>query len=127
MIPALHFSRSRFLKGRHLRVVTIKRHALARRLLAATVLQLGINLIGAGCSSPGHAQKLVDPKSVAPEYRDAAEKRRAEQIKLVECSRSADIAKVARRDSAANVNQCIEKIISPRARSGGGDVISASR
>ena len=36
------------------------------------------------------AQKLVDPDKVAPEYRAAAEKRRAEQIKVAECSHKAD-------------------------------------
>ena len=30
---------------------------------------------------PAFAEKLVDPTRVAPEYRDAAEKRRAEQLK----------------------------------------------
>ena len=35
-------------------------------------------------TEPTLAQKLVDPNSVAPEFRDAAEKRRAEQIKVVE-------------------------------------------
>jgi hypothetical protein len=55
------------------------------------------------------AEKLVDPNLVAPEYRAAAEKRRAEQIKLFECSNKAEAAKVARRDRAAYVNACIEK------------------
>ena len=36
---------------------------------------------------------LVDPNSVAPEFREAAEKRRAEQIKLRECTKKADQAK----------------------------------
>jgi hypothetical protein len=34
-------------------------------------------------------QKLVDPSTVAPEYREAAEKRRAEQIKLIGCTHKA--------------------------------------
>ena len=46
-------------------------------------------------TGPSLAQKLVDPNSVAPEFRDAAEKRRAEQIKVVECNRK------ARREGAA--------------------------
>ena len=33
--------------------------------------------------SPAPAQKLVDPASVAPEYREAAEKRRAELEKIM--------------------------------------------
>jgi len=55
------------------------------------------------------AEKFVDPNSVAPEYRAAAEKRRAEQIKLFECSNKAEAAKVPRRDRAAYVNECLEK------------------
>jgi hypothetical protein len=55
------------------------------------------------------AQKLVDPNSVAPEYREAAEKRRAEQLRLLACSKKADEAKVARRDRAEYVSQCIDK------------------
>jgi hypothetical protein len=34
---------------------------------------------------PGFAQKLVDPNTVAPEFRAAAEKRRPEQLNLNEC------------------------------------------
>jgi hypothetical protein len=55
------------------------------------------------------AQKLVDPNSVAPEYREAAEKRRAEQLKLLACSKRADEAKVSRRDRAEYIGQCIDK------------------
>ncbi len=55
------------------------------------------------------AEKLVDPNTVAPEYRAAAEKRRAEQIKLFECSKKADAAKVLRRDRLAFVNECLDK------------------
>jgi len=55
------------------------------------------------------AQKLVDPNSVAPEYRAVAEKRRAEQIKLLQCTRKADEAKVLRRDRAAYIGECLDK------------------
>jgi hypothetical protein len=41
-------------------------------------------------SQPGFAQKLVDPNSVAPGFREAAEKRRAEQVRLVDCRHKAD-------------------------------------
>jgi hypothetical protein len=58
--------------------------------------------------SASFAQKLVDPDKVAPEYRVAAEKRRAEQIKLLECSHRADAAKVLPRDRAAHVQQCLD-------------------
>ena len=55
------------------------------------------------------ADKLVDPSAVAPEYRDVAEKRRAEQLKLFECSKKADAAKILRRDRAAFVTECVDK------------------
>jgi hypothetical protein len=48
--------------------------------------------------------KLVDPNKVAPEYRAAAEKRRAEQINMAECSHKADKAKVLPRDRTAWTN-----------------------
>ena len=47
---------------------------------------------------PSFAQKFVDPNAVAPEYREAAGKRRAEQIKQRECAHKADEAKVIPRD-----------------------------
>ncbi len=59
-------------------------------------------------TAPGLAQKLVDPNSVAPEFRDAAEKRRAEQVKVVECNRKANEAKVLPRDRTAYLNHCLE-------------------
>jgi hypothetical protein len=55
------------------------------------------------------AQKLVDPDKVAPEYRAAAEKRRAEQIKVAECSHKADEAKVLPRDRAAHIQHCLDE------------------
>jgi hypothetical protein len=55
------------------------------------------------------AEKLVDPNAVAPEFREVAEKRRAEQIRLAECAKKADEAKVLRRDRSAFVSQCLEK------------------
>jgi hypothetical protein len=45
---------------------------------------------------------------VAPEYRDAAEKRRAEQLKQLECSHKADAAKVIPRERTAFLLQCME-------------------
>ena len=55
--------------------------------------------------APVYAQKLVDPASVAPEYRDAAEKRRAEQIRQRECAHKAEVEKVVPRDRTAFVLQ----------------------
>jgi hypothetical protein len=59
-------------------------------------------------ATTGNAQKLVDPGNVAPEYREAAEKRRAEQIKQQECARKADTEKISRRDRTAFVIHCLE-------------------
>ena len=66
-------------------------------------------LVFAAWSGASLAEKLVDPNAVAPEYRAIAEKRRAEQLKLFECSRKADQAKVLRRDRAAFVSECLDK------------------
>ena len=60
------------------------------------------------CSQPGFAQKLVDPNSVAPGFREAAEKRRAEQVRLVDCRHKADEARVMPRDRASHVTHCLE-------------------
>jgi hypothetical protein len=60
-------------------------------------------------SGVSFAEKLVDPNAVAPEYRAVAEKRRAEQVKLFECSKKADQAKILRRDRAAFVSECLDK------------------
>ena len=54
-------------------------------------------------------QKLVDPDKVAPEYRVAAEKRRAEQIKILQCSHKADEAKVLPRDRTAHIQHCLDE------------------
>ncbi|WP_291574536.1 hypothetical protein [Bradyrhizobium sp.] len=56
---------------------------------------------------PSFAQKLVDPNSVAPEFREAAVKRRAEQIRQIECGRKADAAKVLPRDRTAYLTVCL--------------------
>ncbi len=80
-----------------------------RGLSAGCVLCVGVILIVASWSGDGVAQKLVDPNSVAPEHRAAAEKRRAEQIKMIECTKKADEAKVLTRDRAAFIAPCLEK------------------
>jgi len=64
-----------------------------------------IALLAAG---PARTQALVDPSKVAPEYRDAAEKRRAEQIRQRECALKADLEKVLPRDRTAYLNRCLE-------------------
>jgi hypothetical protein len=59
-------------------------------------------------AGPGLAQKLVDPNTVAPEFREAAEKRRAEQLRTMQCHHKAEEAKVLPRDRAAHINHCLE-------------------
>ena len=86
--------------------MTFQPRASARRFFVGCVLQLSLVAVLAPSASAG---KLVDPNDVAPEYRDAAEKRRAEQVKLYKCNKKADEAKVLRRDRSAFVNECLEK------------------
>ena len=57
---------------------------------------------------PALAEKLVDPSTVAPEYREAAEKRRAEQIRQRDCAHKADVEKVLPRERTAFLLQCLE-------------------
>jgi hypothetical protein len=61
------------------------------------------------------AQMLVDPAKVAPEYREAAEKRRAEQLRQRECARRADADKILPRDRTAYLNQCLETMVAKQA------------
>ena len=58
-------------------------------------------------SEPCLAQKLVDPKTVAPEYREAAAKRREEQIAQLECRHRAAAARVLPRDRTAHIIRCL--------------------
>ena len=83
--------------------------ALARGLFVGFVLQIGIVPICAVGSEAVAGPKLVDPNSVAPEYHAAAEKRRAEQMKLLQCTKKADDAKVLRRDRVGFINECLDK------------------
>ena len=57
---------------------------------------------------PVSAQRLVDPTRVAPEFREAAEKRRAEQLKQQGCAHKADVEKVIARERTAFLLQCLE-------------------
>ena len=59
-------------------------------------------------TTPVRAQPLVDPNKVAPEYREAAEKRRAEQLRERDCALKADLEKVLPRDRTAFLNHCLE-------------------
>jgi hypothetical protein len=71
-----------------------------------SILQL-ISIVAVLFTGPSIAQKLVDPNAVAPEYREAAEKRRAEQIKQRECAHKADEAKILPRDRIAHITACL--------------------
>lgn len=57
---------------------------------------------------PAFAQTLVDPTKVAPEYREAAEKRRAEQIRQRDCAHKADTEKVMPRERTAFLLLCLQ-------------------
>jgi hypothetical protein len=54
------------------------------------------------------AQKLVDPAKVAPEFREAAEQRRAEQLKQMACAKKADEEKVMPRERVTYLTHCLE-------------------
>jgi regulator of sirC expression with transglutaminase-like and TPR domain len=71
------------------------------RVFYLTLLLLTLNV-------PSFAQTLVDPSKVAPEYREAAEKRRAEQIKQRDCAHKAEQEKVMPRERTAFLLQCLE-------------------
>ncbi len=59
--------------------------------------------------APARAEKIVDPSTVAPEFREAAEKRRAEQVKLIECNNAAKVAKIQKRELPQFVAECFDK------------------
>lgn len=61
-------------------------------------------------AAPARSQALVDPNKVAPEYREAAEKRRAEQMRQRECGLKADLEKVLPRDRTAFLNHCLDAL-----------------
>ena len=53
--------------------------------------------------------RLVDPAKVAPEYREAAIKRAAEQKKLAECRKEADAKKLRVRYRVEFLTACFNK------------------
>lgn len=67
-----------------------------------------VTFVSLTLTAPALAQKLVDPTAVAPEYREAAEKRRAEQIRQQDCAHKADIEKVMPRERTAFLLQCLQ-------------------
>jgi len=71
---------------------------------------IGISLLALALASPALAQGLVDPSKVAPEYREAAEKRRAEQIRQRDCAKKAETEKVVPRDRTAFLLHCLDEM-----------------
>ncbi len=61
-------------------------------------LAVSASLFSAAFLQAAPAQKLVDPDKVAPEFREVAIKRRAEQVKMMDCNKKAGEAKVLPRD-----------------------------
>jgi len=76
-----------------------------RHFLYFFVLSLALSMV-----AQSSAQRLVDPKAVAPEYREAAEKRRAEQIRQQDCAHKADAEKVLPRERTAFLVHCLETV-----------------
>jgi hypothetical protein len=80
------------------------------RLFQEAILKsiICVALLSLASVTPAPAEKLVDPTSVAPEYREAAEKRRIEQNKQRECAHKADVGKVLPRERTAFLLHCLE-------------------
>ncbi len=72
---------------------------------------IGATLMSLALAAPALAQGgLVDPSKVAPEFREAAEKRRAEQIRQRDCAKKAEAAKVIPRDRTAFLLHCLDEL-----------------
>lgn len=71
---------------------------------------IGVALISLALAAPALSQGLVDPSKVAPEYREAAEKRRAEQIRQRDCAKKAEAAKVMPRERTAFLLHCLDEM-----------------
>ena len=69
----------------------------------------GIAVATALCHAAFADGRAVDPSKVAPEYREAAIKRAAEQKKLVECRKEADAKKLRPRERVEFLIACFDK------------------
>ena len=101
----------RFLKDGSLRPVGFGRRLWVKRyLFKEAILKsfIGVLFVSLTLTVPALAEKLVDPTAVAPEYREAAEKRRAEQVRQRDCAHKADIEKVMPRERTTFLLQCLE-------------------
>jgi hypothetical protein len=74
------------------------------------ILRIVIAIVSLALAWPAWAQQLVDPDKVAPEYREAAVKRRAEQINQLECAKKANGDHVLPRDRTAFINHCLDEV-----------------
>ncbi|MCX7306490.1 MAG: hypothetical protein NTZ72_00450 [Afipia sp.] len=81
-----------------------------RRVFASFSIRLVAVLAIALSGTLAHAQTLVDPSKVAPEFRQQAEKRRAEQLKQIFCNKEAIDQKIAPRDKPQFVIDCFDKL-----------------
>ena len=79
-------------------------------------LAISASLFSAAFFQTAAAQKLVDPNKVAPEFREAAIKRRSEQIKLMDCNKKAEKAEKLPRGRAAHLEHCPDGQQDPRLR-----------
>ena len=86
---------------------------------------IGFALVTLALASPALAQGLVDPSKVAPEFREAAEKRRAEQIRQRDCGKKAEAAKVMPRERTAFLLHCLDEM--EAAAANGTPAAAASR
>ena len=71
---------------------------------------IGATLMSLALAAPALAQGLVDPSKVAPEYRQAAAKRRAEQIRQRDCAKRAEAEKVMPRERTTFLLHCLEEL-----------------
>ena len=78
---------------------------------------IGATLMSLALAAPALAQGLVDPSKVAPEFREAAEKRRAEQIRQRDCAKKAEAEKVVPRDRTPFLLHCLEELEAAAANS----------
>lgn len=78
-----------------------------RRILKSLI---GTTLVALALVTPAFAQGLVDPSKVAPEFREAAEKRRAEQIRQRDCAKKAEAEKVLPRERTAFLLHCLDEL-----------------
>jgi hypothetical protein len=80
---------------------------------------IGFALVSFALASPVVAQGLVDPSKVAPEYREAAEKRRAEQIRQRDCAKKAEAEKVMPRERTPFLLHCLAELEAGQATAAG--------